>query len=62
MKGQRTFLSEIFAYERIGLRALDERYFQVLYGPVTLGYLDTFRHVFHRNLSLALRQQLGLSL
>lgn len=62
MKGQRTFLSEIFAYEWIGLRALDERYFQVLYGPVTLGYLDTFRHVFYRALSPLLRQRLAVSL
>jgi transposase InsO family protein len=58
MRGQRTFLSEIFAYEWIGLRALDERYWQVLYGPVALGYLDTFRHVFHRRLTPALRRQL----
>ena len=34
MNGVRTFLSEIFAHERMGLRALDERYFEVLYGPV----------------------------
>jgi putative transposase len=57
MKGERTFLSEIFAYEIIGLRAMDERYFQVLYGPVSLGYLDTFRHLFHRALLPALRRQ-----
>ena len=60
MKGERIFLSEIFAYEFIGLRALDERYFQVLYGPVPLGYLDTFRHLFHRALRPALRQQLAV--
>jgi putative transposase len=57
--GERTFVSEIFAYEWLGLRALDERYFEVLYGPVTLGFLDTFRHVFHRALSLALKRRLG---
>ena len=61
MQGQRTFLSEIFAYEWIGLRAVDERYFQLLYGPVRLGYLDSFRHVFHRVLSPALRHRLGLN-
>jgi transposase InsO family protein len=60
MQGQRTFLSEIFAYEWIGLRAVDERYFQLLYGPVRLGYLDSFRHVFHRVLSPALHR-LGLN-
>jgi putative transposase len=60
MNGQRTFVSEIFAYEWMGLRALDERYFQVMYGPVTVGFLDTFRHQFHRALSVALRRRLGI--
>jgi putative transposase len=59
MKGQRTFLSEIFAHEWIGLEALDERYFRVLYGPVTIGFLDTFRDLFQRRLSPALCQRLG---
>lgn len=61
MHGQRTFLSEIFAHEWIGLRALDERYFEVLYGPVTLGFLDAYQHVFHRALSVALRRRLGIA-
>lgn len=60
MKGERTFVSEIFAHEWMGLRALDERYWEVLYGPVRIGYLDTFRHVFHRALSLSLRRRLGI--
>ena len=60
MHGERTFISEIFAYQWLGLRALDERCFRVLYGPVTIGYLDTHRHVFHRSLSAALRRRLGL--
>lgn len=59
MKGERTFVSEIFAYEWMGLRALDERYFEVLYGPVTVGFLDGFRHQFHRALGVALRRRLG---
>jgi putative transposase len=58
--GERTFLSEIFAYEWIGLRALDERYFEVLYGPVTVGFFDAFQHVFHRALNAGLRRKLGL--
>ena len=60
MRGVRTFISEIFAYEWLGLRALDERYFEVLYGPVRLGFLDTREHTFHRALHLALRRRLGL--
>jgi putative transposase len=60
MRGARTFVSEIFAYEWLGLRPLDERYFEVLYGPVRLGFLDTREHTFHRALHLTLRRRLGL--
>lgn len=58
-RSERTFLSEIFAYELVGLRPLDERYYVVFYGPVRLGWLDTFRHRFHRRLSLRLQRQFG---
>ena len=58
MKGERTFISEIFAYEWMGLRALDERYYEVLYGPVKLGYLDTHKHQFHRKAPLAIQEVL----
>ena len=61
LNGERTFISQTFAYEWMGLRALDERYFQVLYGPVVVGFLDGFRHVFHRALSVALRRRLGMA-
>ena len=50
MNGARTFISEIFAREWMGLRALDERYYAVLYGPVEVGFLDTAQHEFHRAL------------
>jgi putative transposase len=60
VNGERTFVSEIFAYEWIGLRALDDRYSEVLYGPVTVGFFDTFRHLFHRALSVRLRRRLGM--
>jgi len=60
MNGERTFVSETFAHEWMGLRALDERYYEVFFGPVTVGFLDTFRHLFHRALSLALRRRMGI--
>jgi transposase InsO family protein len=60
MHGERTFISEIFAYEWLGLRELDERYFEVFYGPAAIGFLDTFRHTFHRALGIAVRRKLGL--
>ncbi len=60
LHGERTFVSEIFAHEWIGLRALDERYFEVLYGPVRVGFLDGSRHQFHRMLGVGLRRRLGI--
>src|SRR5882724_9085292 len=60
MRGARTFISEIFAYEWLGLRALDGRYFEVFYGPLRLGFLDSREHTFHRALHLAARRRLGL--
>lgn len=54
-KGERTFLSEVFAHEAIGLRPNDERYCEVLYGPVLVGWFDTFRHCFHRQRPRRLR-------
>jgi putative transposase len=58
--GERTFVSEIFAYEWLGLRAVNERCFEVFYGPVSVGFLDTFRHTFHRALSAGLRRRFGI--
>jgi putative transposase len=60
VNGARTFVSEIFAHEWMGLRALDEHYAEVLYGPITVGFFDTFRHLFHRALSVRLRRRLGM--
>jgi hypothetical protein len=40
--------------------ALDERIQEVFYGPVKLGYLDTWTHRFHRKLSLGLRRRMGM--
>lgn len=58
-QGQRTFISELVAYETLGLRPLDDRYRELLYGPVSLGYFDTFEHTFHRVLPLHLRRRRG---
>lgn len=46
--GERTFISEVFAYEYLGLRAVDERWREVLYGPISVGWFDTQRHQFSR--------------
>ncbi len=47
-KGERTFLSEVFAYETIGVKAIDERWMEFYFGPVRLGWFDSYRHVFSR--------------
>lgn len=47
-KGERTFVSEVFAHEHLGLRAVDERWCEVLYGPLSVGWFDTRQHQFSR--------------
>jgi putative transposase len=47
-KGQRTFISEAFAYEPLGLNEVSERWLEVYYGPILLGWLDGYRHSFSR--------------
>jgi putative transposase len=54
-KGERAFVSETFAHECLGLRASDERYYEVLYGPLVVGWLDTFEPRFHRRKPRRLR-------
>jgi hypothetical protein len=49
-KGQRTFISEVFRHEPLGLKPLDDRWLQVFFGPVPLGWFDGYRHRFCRRL------------
>lgn len=44
--GERTFLSEVLAREVVGLKALEEDFLEVYWGPVLLGRLDGRRHCF----------------
>ena len=53
-KGERTFLSEVFAYETIGVKPIDERWMNFYFGPVRLGWFDSYRHVFSRRKPKAL--------
>ena len=41
-------------------RPVDERYAEVRFGPVLLGWLEGSRHMFHRRLSLRVQKELGL--
>jgi len=56
-KGERTFISEVFAYEQLGLKEVDERWWEVYYGPIILGWLDSYGHSFSRRKPKALHQQ-----
>jgi transposase InsO family protein len=55
--GERTFISEVFAYETLGLSAIDERWLEIYYGPIRLGWLDGYRHSFSRRKPRALMTQ-----
>jgi putative transposase len=56
-KNQRLFVSEIFAGECLGLRPNHDRYYDVLYGHLQVGWLDTFHHRFHRDQPRTLRKE-----
>jgi putative transposase len=58
-RGQHVFVSQVFAGERLGLAPFDDRYLELFFGPVSLGWVDQHRHRFRRQLPLALRRQLA---
>jgi hypothetical protein len=45
-KGERSFVSEVLARERIGLLEVEEDFFEVYYGPLMLGWFDGREPVF----------------
>ncbi len=47
-KGERTFISEVFGHETLGLKQVEERWLEIYYGPILLGWLDTHKHTFRR--------------
>lgn len=46
-RGERTFLSEVLARQWVGLLPADDRYWAVYYGPLLLGWFDSWAHRFH---------------
>jgi transposase InsO family protein len=55
-KHQKVFVTEALRGEVIGLRAHDERYCELFFGPVPLGWLDTHTTRFLRKLPLSARR------
>jgi transposase InsO family protein len=56
-KNERFFVSEIFGGQSLGLRPHHDRYYDVLYGPLHIGWFDTFQHQYHRNQPKSLRRE-----
>ena len=56
-RGERTFISEVFAYEPLGLKPLDERWAEIYYGPIRLGWVDAHKHTFSRCKPAALKPE-----
>jgi putative transposase len=47
-KGTPVFVSEVFRGENLGLHPIDDRYLQVWFGPIALGWIDQRRQRFQR--------------
>ena len=60
-KGKRLFVSEIFDHEPLGQRALNERYWEVCFGPLVVGWMDSYRNRFHKRMHLRMQRDLGLA-
>jgi len=55
-RGERTYISEVFGSEDLGLKALDERWLEVYYGPILLGWMDWRKQHFSRRKPKALQE------
>jgi transposase InsO family protein len=54
-RGERTYISEVFGYEDLGLKVVNERWLEVYYGPILLGWMDGDKQRFSRRQPKALR-------
>ena len=45
-KSRREYISETLGHEVVGLRAIDDRYWEVYFAPIKLGVLDTYKMQF----------------
>ena len=61
-KNERFFVSEIFGGQSLGLKPSHDRYYEVFYGSLRIGWFDTFQHQFHRREPRPLRQERNESL
>lgn len=54
-KGERTFISEVFGHEELGLKPVSEEWLEVYYGPIQLGWLDVRHKTLRRRMPKVLR-------
>ena len=56
-KGERTFISEVFGAEDLGLKPVSEDWLEVYYGPLRIGWLNGRRQQFSRRLPAVLKPE-----
>jgi putative transposase len=54
-KGERTFVSEVFGHEYLGLKPVSEEWLEVYYGPIRIGWLDVQHQRLRRRIPKILR-------
>lgn len=57
-EGRCAFISEVLRHEPVGLKPHTDRYYEVFYGPVALGWLDSWKCRFQRQLNKRQREEL----
>jgi len=57
--GERTFISEVFGHEDLGLKPVSPEWLEVYYGPIRIGWLNGRRQQFSRRTPKALKQELS---
>jgi len=56
-RGERTFISEVFGAEDLGLKPVGDEWLEVYYGPIRIGWLDGRRQQFRRRMPPALQAE-----
>ena len=56
-KGERTFISEVFGAEDLGLKPVSEDWLEVYYGPIRIGWLNGRRQQFSRRIPAVLKPE-----
>ncbi len=55
--GERTFISEVFGHEDLGLKPVGEDWLEVYYGPIRIGWLNGRKQQFSRKMPKLLKPE-----